>query len=334
MDMSIIPARKRSAVLLTQILALTVARRYYLDGHSKGEIAGELGISRFKVARLLDQAHADGLVEIKFNIPDRPFDIDLSARLAGACNLRHAIVVPVGEDNPEVLIATLGQAAATFLKETVDSTQIVGLAWTRVLPEIGAQLDSMTARAVVQLCGAIPAGPAGLTSIDAVRDIARKADCPARMYYAPLVATDKAAAEGIRRQPDVLAAMDLISSVSKAIIGIGAWDKELSTVAASLSEPEQMRIAAKGVVAEIAGSITLNAEGRFVRIELSDRVIGIQAEQLLAIPDRIGIAFGTRKLEAISAAMRGGYINSLITHSEVAELLIAAGTKCGPGNRF
>ncbi|MGL5734811.1 MAG: sugar-binding domain-containing protein, partial [Beijerinckiaceae bacterium] len=239
---------------------------------------------------------------------------------------------PVGEDNPDVLIATLGQAAATFLKETVDITQIVGLAWTRVLPEIGAQLDSMTAKAVVQLCGAIPAGPAGLTSIDAVRDIARKADCPALMYYAPLVATDKAAAEGIRRQPDVLAAMDLIPNVSKAIIGIGAWDKQLSTVTASLSETEQTQIAAKGVVAEIAGSITLDAKGKFVRTELNDRVIGIQAEQLLAIPDRIGIAFGMRKLGAISAAMRGGYINSLITHSGVAELLIEAGVKCALEN--
>jgi len=33
--------------------AALVARRYYLDERSKVEIAGELGLSRFKIARLL-----------------------------------------------------------------------------------------------------------------------------------------------------------------------------------------------------------------------------------------------------------------------------------------
>jgi DNA-binding transcriptional regulator LsrR (DeoR family) len=40
------------------ILIASVARRYYLEGRSKVEIAEELGLSRFKVARLLDTARA------------------------------------------------------------------------------------------------------------------------------------------------------------------------------------------------------------------------------------------------------------------------------------
>jgi DNA-binding transcriptional regulator LsrR (DeoR family) len=38
------------------ILMASVARRYYLEGKSKTEIAEELGLSRFKVARLLVRA--------------------------------------------------------------------------------------------------------------------------------------------------------------------------------------------------------------------------------------------------------------------------------------
>jgi len=41
------------------------ARRYFLDGASKIEIAQELGISRFRVARLLDAALRDGIVRIE-----------------------------------------------------------------------------------------------------------------------------------------------------------------------------------------------------------------------------------------------------------------------------
>ena len=40
------------------VLSASVARRYYLDGRSKIEIAEEFGLSRFKVARLIDLARA------------------------------------------------------------------------------------------------------------------------------------------------------------------------------------------------------------------------------------------------------------------------------------
>ena len=46
------------------VLAAEVARRHYLDDKSKIEISGELGISRFQVARLLDLARAAGLIRI------------------------------------------------------------------------------------------------------------------------------------------------------------------------------------------------------------------------------------------------------------------------------
>ena len=42
------------------VLTASVARRYYLDGKSKIEIADEFKLSRFKVARLLDDARSSG----------------------------------------------------------------------------------------------------------------------------------------------------------------------------------------------------------------------------------------------------------------------------------
>ncbi len=47
------------------ILTARVARMYYLDDRSKTEIADELSISRFRVARLLDSARRSGLVRIE-----------------------------------------------------------------------------------------------------------------------------------------------------------------------------------------------------------------------------------------------------------------------------
>jgi len=51
-------------------LAALVARRYYLDERSKVEIAGELGLSRFKIARMLDLRHG------RQNLEQRPPEHD------------------------------------------------------------------------------------------------------------------------------------------------------------------------------------------------------------------------------------------------------------------
>jgi len=46
-----------------------IARRYFIDGRSKVQIATEYGISRFKVARILETALAEGVVRIEIDVP-------------------------------------------------------------------------------------------------------------------------------------------------------------------------------------------------------------------------------------------------------------------------
>ena len=50
-------------------LAVAVARRYYLHDESKVDIARFLGVSRFKVARLLSLARSSGLVHVEIREP-------------------------------------------------------------------------------------------------------------------------------------------------------------------------------------------------------------------------------------------------------------------------
>src|SRR2546421_5978413 len=89
------------------VLTASAARRYYLDGRSKIEIAEEFGLSRFKVARLLDAARDSGLVRIEIR-HQGVIDVDLSARLQERFGLRHAIVVDTPDDHTESLRQHLG----------------------------------------------------------------------------------------------------------------------------------------------------------------------------------------------------------------------------------
>ena len=46
-----------------------IARRYYLEGRSKRDIAEEFGLSRFQIARSLRKARDTGLVRITIDFP-------------------------------------------------------------------------------------------------------------------------------------------------------------------------------------------------------------------------------------------------------------------------
>ena len=63
------------------VLAASIARRHYVDGRTKIEIADEFRLSRFKVARLLEAARAQGLVRIEIGHAGT-IDVDTSGRLA------------------------------------------------------------------------------------------------------------------------------------------------------------------------------------------------------------------------------------------------------------
>ena len=53
-------------------------------------------------------------------------------------------------------------------------------------------------------------------------------------------------------------------------------------------------------------------------------MIGITAEQMIAIPEVIGIVYGMGKVDALIAAVRGGLVNSVVTHSTLATAVLEA----------
>jgi DNA-binding transcriptional regulator LsrR (DeoR family) len=51
-------------------------------------------------------------------------------------------------------------------------------------------------------------------------------------------------------------------------------------------------------------------------------MIGVEAADLLRIPEVIAVAYDATKSQAVLAAVRGGLVNSLITHRSLAEAML------------
>jgi DNA-binding transcriptional regulator LsrR (DeoR family) len=302
------------------VLTASIARRYYVDGRSKVEIADEFQLSRFKVARLLDQARSSGLVRIEISHPGA-IDIDLSARLQEALGLRRAIVVDTPEEDPAALRIQLGKAAADLVSEIVTADDVLGLAWARAVTAMTEQLTSLAPVPVVQLTGALTRPDVEANSVELVRNVARLSGGPAYLFYAPLVVPDAATARALRQQPEVADAIRHFDSVTKAVVGLGSWSSGQSTLFDAMDDKACDQLHRRGVVADISG-VFVNALGEPVRSPVTDRVIAINAAQMDAIDEVIAIPYGMAKVHAVRAAVRSGLVNGVVTHAPLAKALL------------
>lgn len=308
------------------VLTASIARRYYLEGRSKVEIAREFELSRFKVARLLESARTSGMVRIEIGYPSG-IDVELSGRVRDMYGLEHAVVVDDNDEDPVTLLKRVGAAAAELLQEITSHSDVLGLAWARSVSAMTRALTRLPAVPIVQLTGALQPAEgnyrpdAGDSSIEVVRDAARVSGGPAYFFYAPFILADAHTARAMRRHSEVARAFDQVSSVTKAVVGVGLWEPGQSTVYDAVNAQEQRALHKLGVRAEVSG-VLIDLRGTPVRAALTTRMIGVNAAQLRQIPEVIAIAYGPAKAPAVRAALNGGLVRSLVTHRALAEILV------------
>lgn len=303
------------------VQAAAMARRFYLEGKSKIQIAEEFGVSRFKVARVLETALERDLVRIEIRVPAE-LDAERSDALRARYGLRHAVVVetpPEQSDAPDP--ENLGKVAADLLGELVTEGDVLGLAWGRSIITMANALDRLPPCTVVQLTGVYDVGTAERGSVEAVRTAAAVSGGEAHPLYAPMVLPDPATAATLRAQSGIAAAMGYFDKVTVAVVSIGSWAAGISTVHDALTDAEREHYAGLGVAAEMSSHL-FDAEGRRVGRDLGERCITIEADRLRRIPEVLAIAGGLRKAGAIDAVLRSGLVTSLVTDTAAADHLL------------
>ncbi|RUR01666.1 sugar-binding transcriptional regulator [Labedella endophytica] len=325
--------------------AAVVARRYYLDRRQKSEIATELGVSRFKVARLLDLAHAAGLVHITVDVP-ADVDLPLSDRLVARFGMRRAIVVrgttPDGETAMDgaTLLPVVGVAAARFLAETLRADETVGVSWGAGVGAVVDAIEGARAAAVVQLVGGVRPTPLGSRSPtrpsrsgrDIVQALAGRLGAEAVPLDGPLLLESARTAALLRRDPSVAETIARFGDVTTALVGIGSWSPPSSSLVEAVTGEERRALVREGAVADVCG-IVLGGDGRAVRSALPDRMIGIDATALGAVRNVVAVASGIDKAAAVAACLRSGLVDVLVTDAATAARVLAIGEADSPGAR-
>lgn len=309
-------SQRKTPDVATSLLAARAATMSYMEGRSNLEIAEELAISRFRVARLLDLARETGIVRFNVALPDAMLS-EQSERLRRRYWLDACVVVDaVGETT--AARSTMGRAAARLLRDMLGPDDVLGVAWGRTLSAMVQHIRDLPPCPIVQLTGI--AGNPAENSLELVRLISQRTGGRAYPLYAPMVLPDTATLAGLRRQSGIAQALSRMDDVTVAVVAIGSWNPPDSQLLQALPPKAGAALHAAGVQAEVCG--TLFGEDGSELPSPAGNLLTIRPDQLRRIPKVLAVAGGTTKTAAIRAVLRSGAVTSLVTDRAVAEALL------------
>ncbi len=306
---------------------------YYRQQKSQKDIATALGVSAATVSRLLKRAFDEGFVRVELDLPRTP---RLEAALVERYGLRDAVVVTTGGRGD--VHEEIGLAAASYFERIAEDGMRVGLSCGFTLYQTIRHLRDHRFRDLVlyPLSGEstlrlVDLFPNTLVGMMAARYRPHVTAYALPVQHLASLREIERARRRLLRDPEIRRIYAAARNVDIALVGIGMIAEQtpgFCSLAESYGVSVQ-RLRQLGVVGEINYQ-PFNAEGKLVDEPelraLRHRILSVEAGRLQALSRRrdrrvIAIAGGRAKLEAVRGALRGRFMNILVTDDSVASAL-------------
>jgi DNA-binding transcriptional regulator LsrR (DeoR family) len=298
-----------------------VARLYYELGETQEAIAGIVGVTRPQVSRLLKEARAQGVVEIRI-VDDGAVHSDAGGALCERFDLRSVHIAPTLDGPAELTRRRVARLAGEVLASSLRDGMVIGIgdgaAVSSVADELSAGVPNVDAT-IVPLCGGFWRAGSG---VEPFRRIGVAFGATVQSLHAPGLLDSVAVRDALCAHAGVRGVIDLWSRLDVALFGIGgpSWS------AASVGAEAMREITAAGAIGELLIA-PFAIDGRLVADGFRARTVALDAHTLPRVGRTIGVAAGPHKVAPILGALRGGYVNTLVTDVRTAEAVLAAAVK-------
>jgi len=297
---------------------------HYLEGLKQSEIATQMNLSTARVNRLIKQGREKGMVDINIKSLFQPL-LDVEEQLKKLSSVQQVMVAPTVSDNPEVVLQTVGEAAATVLLENLKDGDIICITGGK---GVGAVVSALKPKRkydieVVPATGCVQGKH--YTDVNHVAtQLAEKLGGKAYQIHAPLFAEtveQKEMLEGISSVQNII---DLARKASIGIFGVGSilvGDSSYYDLH-PMAKGDRNEIVQSGAAGELLAHL-LDQNGDVCSYELNSKLVAISPAELSQIPVTIGVASGEDKVAPICAVLRGNHINTLVVDESTANSVIA-----------
>ncbi|MEQ5854516.1 sugar-binding transcriptional regulator [Halomonas sp. EF61] len=294
----------------------------YVGGQTQDEIAAQLGVSRPGVQRLLALARQEGLIKVHIDHPVAHCTA-LSQAIRERFELDYCDVVPASataEDSTPYLAVAGAERLSRIIERSEPQTLSLGSGRSiRATVEALSRIDRPRHR-FVSLVGNV-ARDGSSNRYDGVMVAADKTGGERYLLPTPVVASSVEEKRALAAQPLFRAIGEVAEQASAAFVGVGRIDRQATLFQDHfISESELDELLALDAVGELVGW-PMDADGRLIDCSTSQRVTSLPLTTLKR-QAMVAVAGGRDKGPAILAALRGGWLTSLITDDQAARYIV------------
>ncbi|AOT71569.1 hypothetical protein Gferi_19740 [Geosporobacter ferrireducens] len=299
-------------------LIFKVAWFYYMENMTQQQISEQLCLSRMKVIKYLEKARNLGIVQFKIK-SDGEKRIHIERTLMKTFGLKDAYVIPTIDSNINESIA---KAAAQYIEGHLIPNSYINVGYgdtvSRTINNLIFSLDIPVS--LVTLSGGVScytSSIAGAGKSDPTRPTPQ-------IYFvpSPLIVSSVEMAEAIWEEKSVKEIMNMAELAYMTVISIGAVDENATIFRDNkISHNELILLKMNGAVGDILSQF-YDKDGNKIDFELHKRLVSTQLDTLKDMKNVIGVAGGPSKVHAILGALKGGYLDVLITDESTAESLV------------
>ena len=312
-------------------LIYKVCSLYYEDDMRQQEVSDYLGISRATVSRMLQKGKESGIVRVEVINPVQFSYNKLEKALERKYGLKEVIVVESSAlDTKTESVSRMYERAALYLSQFFKDWDWIGVTMGHTLHNIvktNRAFEKDKKLMFVPIVGGI-----GQSTIDKVdvqsnriaQEFSRKFGGTYTQFLSPAVFSEQKAMEYFLKEKSISYIFDDFQKLDTLIMGIGIPQRVESTLvrAGYITGENLEKFARDGMAGDIALHF-FDEDGATEKFRaFNDRVAGMPLEMMKKVRNRIGIAGGENRAEAIRGAIKGGFINMLITNIDAAEKLL------------
>ena len=291
---------------------------YYGEELTQSQIAEKLNVSRSTVIRLIQSAREIGLVKITIGVASDTFELERD--LENRYGLKMVRLVPEAVDE-QMQRRWLGQAAAEMLIELARDDSTIALSWGSTMQAMADSLQGSAAHKgmlTVALNGGLHNASRGTNPHEVAEQVGQFFGATSHSLYAPVYVRNEATAAGLYRDSGVQQALNLARNATLVVFSFGGIQASATMLKLGYVTPDEREFLLRnGAVGEIAGR-WIDRDGATVRMPPTIHPIGITVEELKRIPERMAVAGGAEKLNAIRAALKGGLATHFVSDERTA----------------
>ncbi|MDM5361133.1 sugar-binding domain-containing protein [Peribacillus sp. ACCC06369] len=299
-------------------LIVKIAWQYYIEGLTQNEISKSLNLSRMRVIKYLEKAKTNNVIQFKINL-EKLDNLTIQNKIKEKYNLKDIYIVPTTHDNT---VDSLTIAAAQYIEDRITSDTMISIGYGEAVSKTLGHLQISTKYKItfVSLSGGVKFYMP--TAIDTRSDYYTNPNYNHYIVPTPLLVSSKDIADHLLEEKPVKKILEMIPYSNITVIGIGALNDRATLVKEGYLNANDFEILkTKGAVGDLLSQF-YDINGHVLDLDFHKKLISTEIDVLKSLNHVVAVAGGLDKKDAIIGALKGGYIDVLITDELVAQSLV------------